>query len=70
MDGADARFARGKVILTVMHLDHVPEHCDPSNLRAACQRCHLRYDRTEHAQHARERRHRARAVRELWDEAV
>lgn len=34
-----------RVVLTIAHLDHTPEHCDPSNLRAWCQRCHLTYDR-------------------------
>ena len=33
-----------KVILTVAHLDHEPENCDPENLRAWCQRCHNAYD--------------------------
>jgi len=33
-----------KVILTVAHLDHQPENCDPANLRAWCQRCHNAYD--------------------------
>jgi hypothetical protein len=32
------------IILTIAHLDHAPENCDPSNLRAWCQRCHNRYD--------------------------
>lgn len=32
------------IVLTIAHLDHTPEHCDPSNLRALCQRCHNRYD--------------------------
>lgn len=32
------------VILTVAHLDHTPENCDPENLRAWCQRCHNTYD--------------------------
>lgn len=39
-----------KVVLTTAHLDHVPEHCDLSNLRHWCQRCHLHYDREHHAQ--------------------
>jgi 5-methylcytosine-specific restriction endonuclease McrA len=34
-----------KVVLTIAHLDHTPEHNDPSNLAALCQRCHLNYDR-------------------------
>lgn len=33
-----------KVVLTTAHLDHTPENCDPSNLRAWCQKCHNRYD--------------------------
>lgn len=32
------------VVLTVAHLDHAPENCDPDNLRAWCQLCHNRYD--------------------------
>lgn len=38
------------VVLTVAHLDHVPENCDPDNLRAMCQGCHLHYDREHHAE--------------------
>lgn len=38
------------VVLTTAHLDHTPEHCDPENLRAMCQGCHLHYDREHHAQ--------------------
>ena len=30
-----------RIVLTVAHLDHAPEHNDPTNLRALCQRCHL-----------------------------
>jgi hypothetical protein len=42
--------ASGKrVILTTAHLDHTPENCDPDNLRAMCQSCHLSYDRDHHA---------------------
>jgi hypothetical protein len=33
-----------KVVLTVAHLDHIPENCDDGNLLAMCQRCHNRYD--------------------------
>jgi len=33
-----------KIVLTIMHLDHKPENCDPANLSAACQLCHNRYD--------------------------
>lgn len=41
-----------KIILTIAHLDHVPEHCDPDNLRALCQKCHNTYD----AEHRKETR--------------
>lgn len=41
-----------KVILTVAHLDHTPENCQETNLLAACQLCHLRYDAEHHRQTA------------------
>lgn len=34
----------GRFVLTVAHLDHVPQNCDRSNLRAWCAPCHCRYD--------------------------
>ncbi len=33
-----------RTVLTIAHLDHTPENCDPANLRAWCQRCHNAYD--------------------------
>jgi len=39
---------KSKVILTVAHLDHNPANCDDNNLKALCQRCHLRYDAEQH----------------------
>jgi hypothetical protein len=50
------------VVLTVAHLDHTPEHCDPSNLKAMCQRCHLRYDADHHASTARATRQAKRTA--------
>lgn len=38
------------VILTVAHLDHIPENCDYSNLKAMCQRCHNQYDQPHRKQ--------------------
>lgn len=38
------------VVLTIAHLDHDPTNNDPSNLRALCQRCHLKYDAEHHAE--------------------
>jgi hypothetical protein len=37
-----------RVVLTVAHLDDTPENCDPENLRAFCQACHLAYDTRLH----------------------
>ena len=45
-----------KIVLTVAHLDHTPENCDLGNLKALCQRCHLRYDRMHHLVVARKTR--------------
>jgi hypothetical protein len=53
-----AFFAKGRVILTVAHLDHQPENCDEQNLRAMCQRCHLRYDADHHKQSRIERQNK------------
>ena len=39
-----------RVVLTIAHLDHTPENCEPDNLRALCQRCHLAYDAKHHRQ--------------------
>lgn len=41
-----------KVVLTVAHLNHIPEDCRDENLRAMCQGCHLHYDKEHHAETA------------------
>jgi hypothetical protein len=51
--GEDARWAKGRVVLTVAHLNHQPEDCRDDNLKAMCQRCHLRYDLPLHMENAR-----------------
>lgn len=38
------------VVLTVAHLNHVPEDCRDDNLKAMCNACHLHYDGPHHAQ--------------------
>lgn len=43
-----------KIILTIAHLNHKPEDCDPENLRALCQKCHNTYD-AEHRKETRKR---------------
>lgn len=55
-----------QVVLTVAHLDHVPEHCDDENLRALCQRCHLRLDRHQHGRNAAATRRAARGTLDLF----
>jgi hypothetical protein len=47
--GAGHPVTGSRVVLTTAHLDHTPENCDPANLRAMCQLCHLSYDREHHA---------------------
>lgn len=37
------------VVLTTAHRNHTPEECGDDNLVAMCQRCHLAYDREQHA---------------------
>lgn len=56
-----------RVVLTVAHLDHVPEHCEPDNLRAWCQRCHNRYDAPMRAAGLKQRRRAALADGDLFD---
>lgn len=55
-----------RIVLTVAHLDHTPENCEPQNLKALCQRCHLFYDREHHAQTAYATRKAAAQTAELF----
>lgn len=54
-NGEEHPVTGSKVILTVAHLDHIPEHCDDDNLKAMCQRCHNRYDAPKRRAGIRER---------------
>lgn len=60
-----------KVVLTVAHLDHVPENCgepgDRPNLMALCQRCHLTYDAKHHAVNAAATRRRKSPQPDMFD---
>ena len=49
-DGTELKII--KIVLTIAHLDHTPENCADDNLRAWCQRHHLRYDAEHHKQTA------------------
>lgn len=55
-----------KVVLTIAHLDHTPEHCDESNLRAWCQMHHLRYDQEHHMANAHATRRKRKAAGDLF----
>ena len=44
-----------RVVLTVAHLDHTPEHNEPTNLRALCQKCHNTYDAPHRAENRKRR---------------
>lgn len=55
-----------RIVLTVAHLDHQPENCTEENLKALCQRCHLRYDQAHHAQTAARTRREGKARADLF----
>lgn len=55
-----------RIVLTVAHLDHTPENCDPANLKALCQRCHNRYDAKMRATGIKARRRAQSATGELF----
>ncbi len=63
MNGKPARWARGRIMLTVAHLNYPggPCQCDPlcsiaKHVKAMCARCHLRIDRERHAYNATKKR--------------
>lgn len=66
LHGLAAEHAKGTICLTVAHLDHTPENCADENLRAMCQRCHLRYDRDQHRETASRTRDRKRGQGRLF----
>ena len=66
-NGAAHPSTGSRVVLTVAHLDHTPENCEPENLRAMCQRCHLTYDKDHHAQTAYRTRKAAAATVDLFE---
>jgi 5-methylcytosine-specific restriction endonuclease McrA len=58
-----------RVVLTVAHLDHQPENCDPENLRAWCQRCHNRYDQPMRKAGVKHRARLSRAAADLFGDS-
>ena len=74
INGEPARWARGKVVLTVAHLNATggPCQCEPlcgrgDHLKAMCQRCHLRYDVALHVRSARSKRRAKKNTREMFE---
>lgn len=75
MNGQPAKWASGKVMLTVAHLDYIGGPCQchaetgikcviESHVKAMCNRCHLRIDVPQHKANAR--RSRAAKVGQQW----
>lgn len=71
-DGEPAKWAKGKVMLTVAHLNAKDGPCRcsplcarPDHVRAFCQRCHLRYDQERHIQNATRSREEKNGRRNL-----
>ena len=64
--GKPAKWANGKVVLTIAHLDHDEDNHDVSDdrLKAMCQRCHLRYDAPE----KKRRRKAKKAIGDLFEQ--
>lgn len=55
-----------KIVLTIAHLDHNVSNNDHSNLKALCQRCHLRLDIDLHKTNARETIRKKKGLQSLF----
>ena len=67
-NGRTAKWAKGVIVLTVAHLNHIEMDVRDENLKAMCQRCHLRYDVEHHQVNARKTRRAKKAHGELFTE--
>lgn len=67
-DLSDAKYAQGKVILTVAHLNHCKSDCRPENLKAMCNTCHLRYDLNLHARNMFENKRNQVTTIDMFEE--
>jgi len=67
LNGYPAEYARGKIVLTIAHLDHDEENHDVKDdrLKALCQRCHLRYDVPEKKKRRFNKKHKKQITLEL-----
>ena len=64
--GDAASMRRVRVVIATAHLDHDPANRDPGNLRALCQRCHLRHDLAAHLRQRRVTCRRRYAIGDLF----
>lgn len=53
--GKPSVYTGSTVVLTVAHLNHIPEQRGDDEVKAMCQGCHLWYDRQHHAESRRSR---------------
>jgi len=63
--GEECRIIR--IVLTIAHLDHKPENSADDNLKALCQRCHLRYDHDHHQRNAYATRRAGKAKADMFE---
>jgi len=63
----EAQYAKGRIILTVAHLNHIESDCREENLKAMCNSCHLRYDSEHHQLNAAKTRRKKKAIADLFD---
>lgn len=65
-DGQPAKWAKGRVVLTVAHLCRDSSCGEALHLKAMCNRCHLRYDVKQHVKSSHDTRRAGRALGELF----
>ena len=63
LEGLDGETKVVRIVLTVAHLNHDPTDNREENLKALCQRCHLRYDAKLHQAEAAKTREKKRNER-------
>ena len=70
LNGYPAEYARGKVVLTIAHLDHDETNHEVTDdrLKALCQRCHLRYDIPEKKRRRFEKEHKNQIKLEITED--
>ncbi len=71
-NGTEAKWAKGKIVLTVAHLRTALSEmdCRDEVLKAMCQRCHLRYDQALHIANSRATRRSKKAHTDLFQEGA